>query len=764
MKALLEGKLIHACIVKTGSEVDHYTGNCLVNMYVKCGNIMDARQVFDKMTDRNVISWTAMIAAYAQNEQGEEALQFFCQMYSLGEKPNQFTLGSVLRACASLESLQQGMQVHGYIIKTGFHSDVYVCSALLDAYCKSGSVVNARKVFDRMAEPNIISWTVIIAGYAKNGHTGHALKLFRQMQRAGVRADQFTFTCVLRTCTSVADLEQGKQVHAHIIKTARETDACVRSAIVDMYAKCGSLADAYKIFSEISKPDVVICTMMIGGYTRNGHAEEALKLFSQMQLLGTKPNNLTFTCIFSTCANLTALRYGKQVHALNIKTGFESIVNVGSALVDMYAKCGNVVDARTVFDQIIEQNVISCSAMVTGYALNGHGEEALKLFCKLHEVGMESNRFTFASVLRACSTLADLKQGHQVHLHIIKTGFESDICVGSALVDMYAKCGSVVDARRVFDKIPEQDNVSWTAMIAGYAHHGLGKEALQFFEQMKRSGIKPNNITFISVLSACSHAGLVDEGHCYFESMDRDHGIMPLPQHYACMVDLLGRAGRLAEAELFINKMPSEPSALVWRTLLSACRIHGNMDLGVHAAERILQLEPQNHAAYVLLSNIYAAVGRWYDVSKVRNMMKEKGLKKEPGISWIVVQNCVHSFVVGDRSHPQTEKIYAKLEELIEGIKEAGYAPQTNFVLHDVEEEQKEQFLYHHSERLAIAFGLISIFPGKPIQVFKNLRVCGDCHTAIKFICKILRREIIVRDVNRFHHFKDGLCSCGDYW
>lgn len=315
-----------------------------------------------------------------------------------------------------------------------------------------------------------------------------------------------------------------------------------------------------------------------------------------------------------------------------------------------------------------------------------------------------------------------------------------------------------------FDIITERDVVAWTAMIVGHAQHGEGDKALELFEQMQSEGIKPNHITFVGVLSACSHVGLINEGWQYFEFMNRDHSIVPTVDHYACMVDILGRAGRQDEAENLINQMPFKPNALVWRTLLGTCRIHGKMELGKRAAERILELEPDDDATYVLLSNMNASVGDWDNVTKIRKMMTERGIKKKVGQSWTVVKNRVHTFVACDKSHPQTDVIYAKLDELRKEMKKVGYVPDTNFVLHDVEEEQKEHLVFHHSEKLAIAFGLISTPSGSSIVIFKNLRICGDCHTAIKFISEIVTREIVVRDANRFHHFKGGFCSCNDYW
>jgi pentatricopeptide repeat protein len=339
-----------------------------------------------------------------------------------------------------------------------------------------------------------------------------------------------------------------------------------------------------------------------------------------------------------------------------------------------------------------------------------------------------------------------------------------DVSTGNALIDMYAKCGRLEIARRLFEKMPKRDVVSWNVMILGYGLHGQSKDAIALFSQLEQKGIKPDDITFICILSACSHAGLVDEGRKYFNSLNRDHRFTPRMEHYICMVDLLGRAGCLDEAQELINNMPYEPDASVWGALLGACRIHCNIALAEYVAKHHLKLESNNTGCYVLLSNIYAAAGRWHDAAKVRTMIKTKGLKKNPGRSWIEIKNSVHTFVGGDRSHPQSEKIYAVLDSLMNDMKKEGYVHDKSFVLQDVEEEEKENIISTHSEKLAIAFGLLETSPGMPIQITKNLRVCGDCHNATKFISKIAKREIILRDINRFHHFKDGVCSCGDYW
>jgi pentatricopeptide repeat protein len=382
----------------------------------------------------------------------------------------------------------------------------------------------------------------------------------------------------------------------------------------------------------------------------------------------------------------------------------------------------------------------------------------------MQQEGVEPSSVTFVGVLNACASVVALEEGRLVHQQIVKSGCESNIFVGSSLVDMYAKCGSMEEACKVFNKMPLRNVVSWNAILGGFAMHGHGKEALEHFKQMRAEGVRPDNTTFVCLLSACSHAGLVDEGLRCFESMSTDCMISARLEHYTCMVDLLGHAGRLHEAEAIIKTMPYKPDAAVWKALLDACRVHGNMEMGERIAKQVLKVDPGNAASYVLLSNIYAAVGKWNLSAILQQQRLERGVKKQPGCSWIEVNNKVHMFISNDQDHPNMIDVHTELKRLSQQMHEAGYVPDTSFGLHDMEEEEKASHLCHHSEKLAIAFGLISTPPGTPLRIFKNLHICGDCHTSTKFIAKMLSRTIIVRDAKRFHHFKDGVCSCMDYW
>eukprot|EP01018_Ginkgo_biloba_P030827 Gb_14948 [translate_table: standard] len=798
-KSISDGKQLHAHLLKSGTDIKNvFLNNNLVVMYTKCGAIEDARQVFEKMAVRNEFSWTAIIEGYARQEYPMQALALFYQMQKAGAHPDHFIFPIVIKVCAGLEALHQGKEIHDYLIKTGFESNVFSGSALVNMYAKCGELEDARQVFDKMPERNVVGWNALIAGYAQNGYgdqaieffekmqlegikpnviswnaiiAGHvqndhgkeALKLFRQMQLAGVEANSVTMASVLPAYASFASV---KEIHDYIMRCGLGINAFVGSALIGVYVKCGSVEHARHVFDKMSQRDVVSWNAMITGYAQSGQVDEALNLFHQMQLAGLKPDLITWNAMIDGYArngySSEALKFFQEMQW----AGFKADLITWNMIIARYAQNGHGDEALKLFQQMqsegVKPNVKSWTALIAGYSQNGERDKALKLFCQMQLAGVKPNSVTIASILPACANLAGLQLGKEIHAYAIRNGFESDLFVGSAIVDMYAKCGNIANARQVFHKMSQRNVVTWNAMISGYAMHGHGENALRLFYQMKEAGVKPDHVTFTGVLSACSHAGLVDEGWQYFAHMNRDYGIIPSMEHYACLVDLLGRAGLLDEAQEFINKMPLKPDACVWGALLGACRVHCNVELGERVAEYLFEFEPQNAGNYVLLSNIYASAGRWEDVLNVRNMMNNRGLKKEPGCSWIEVNNRVHAFLTGDKSHPQSQKIYAMLQSLAGQMEEAGYVADTSFVLWDVEE--KEHILCGHSERLAIAFGLVNTCPRTSIRVIKNLRVCGDCHTATKFISKIVGREIFVRDTNRFHHFKNGLCSCGDYW
>eukprot|EP01018_Ginkgo_biloba_P024055 Gb_37632 [translate_table: standard] len=637
-RALGEGKLVHGHIIQTGFKSKTFLANTLVIMYTKSDCLVDARRVLNEMVKPNVVSWNLMIASHVRNGHGEEALRLFYHMKRMCIEPNQFTFVSVLPACANLLAPEYGEDVHEEIIRTGLESNVFLGSSLVHMYVKCGNLESARKVFDKMSERDVVSWNAMIAGYAQTGHVEEALKLLRKMPEKNV----ISWTAMIAGFAQKGQADEALKLFEQI----PQPDVVSWTAMIAAYAKNGYIDQALKLFQKMPERDVASWNAMISGYGQNGHVDEAMELF---QTMPTR-NMVSWTSI------ITAYVHNGHVDdALKLFQKMpERDVASWNAMITGYAQNGRVEEALKLFHEMPEQNVVSWTAIISGHAQNGCFDKALNLFRQMQMKGVNPNSETFACILPVCANLAALEHGKEFHEDIIRRGYQSDVFVENALIDLYAKCGSIGYAFNVFEKMPRRNVVSWTTMIAGYAMHGYGKEALQLFEQMQHSGINPDHVTFVGVLSACCHAGLVDDGWKYFDCMNKYYHVTPLMEHYCCMVDLLGRAGRLDEVQDFINKMPIEPDATVWVSLLGACRVHTNVELGECVAEHLFELDPKNPAPYVLLSNIYAAAGRWDDIEKVRKMMKDRGVKRKPGCSWIEVNKEVYTFFIGDGSYLQT--------------------------------------------------------------------------------------------------------------
>lgn len=526
----------------------------------------------------------------------------------------------------------------------------------------------------------------------------------------------------------------------------------------------GSLTRMRKVFNEMPERDVVSWNTMIAGIAESGLYEEASAMVREMGDVGLKPDSFTLSTVLPIFSEYVDVSKGMEIHGYAMRNGFDSDVFIGSSLVDVYANCARADYSLRVFRLLPNPDAIAWNSVMAGCVQNGMFDEGLRIFRRMLLHKWQPTAVTFSSLMPACAHLTTLHLGKQLHGYIIRGGFEDNVFVASSLVDMYAKCGNICVARQIFDEMQAPDMVTWTAMIMGYALHGPAEEALALFERMLMKNESPNYVAFVAVLTACSHAGLVDKARAYFSSMSKDYGITPCLEHYAAVADVLGRAGKLDEAYDFISRMQIKPTASVWCTLLGACRVYKNTDLAEKVAEKIFELEPKNMGSHVLMSNIYSAAGKWKDAAKMRVAMRKKGIHKQPACSWIEVKNKVHAFVAQDKSHPYFDRICKAWDVLAEQMEKEGYVANTVDVLHDIDEEQKRELLCGHSERLAIVFGIISTLPATTIRVTKNLRVCIDCHTVTKYISKIVGREIIVRDTNRFHHFKDGKCSCGDYW
>lgn len=604
----------------------------------------------------------------------------------------------------------------------------------------------------------------MIRGYACYGNSLMTLALYRDMMIFGQNPDNFTYPFVLKACGDLHLNEIGRKVHCELVVHGFEANIYVSNSLLVMYAKFGDMDTMRVLFDRMPERDLTSWNTMISGSVKNGISREALVIFQMMRNDRVIADCTTILGILSACADLAALKQGRAIHAYVIHNDLVDYnVFLMNSLIEMYCSCNSMVEAKRFFDEFRQKDTVSWNSMISGYTRNGDAFESLRLFSRLLIERGFPDQVTLVAVLGACVEVTALQFGLSIHSFISKQGFGTNAMVGTALIDMYSKCGSLACSQFVFEELPDKNLVSWSAMIAAYGLYGRGREAISTFQEMKEN-IIPDEVVFTSVLSACSHAGLVSEGKEIFHSMTKGYNIKPVLAHYSCLIDLLGRAGRLEEAYECIKKMEVEPTSDIWLALLTACRLHHNLQLAEISAQKVIEMNPMEVGSYICLANAYAAEKRWDDVERVRAMVRGKRLKKAPGCSFVEVDKVVHRFLVGDKSHQQTVEIYAKLKEFSQQLKLDGYKPDLSSVFYNVEEEVKEKMLWDHSERLAVAFALINTGPGTIIRITKNLRVCVDCHTVTKLISKLTSREIIMRDIHRFHHFKDGFCSCGDYW
>ncbi|RDY07319.1 Protein SPIRRIG, partial [Mucuna pruriens] len=863
-KALPQGQQLHARFVKSHCSV--FLATKLVHMYGKCGSLLDAVKVFDEMSKRTIFTWNAMMGAFISNGKYLEAIELYKEMRLLGVALDACSFPSVLKACGALGESRVGAEIHGVAVKCGFGEFVFVCNALIAMYAKCGDLGGARALFDgiMMEKEDTVSWNSIISAHVAQGKCLEALSLFRRMQEVGVASNTYTFVAALQGCEDPSFVKLGTEIHSVVLKSNHLADVYVANALIAMYAKCGQIEDAERVFEIMFWRDYVSWNTLLSGLVQNELYSDALNYFRDMQDSGQKPDQVSVLNLIAASGRLGNLLKGKEVHAYAIRNGLDSNMQIGNTLMDMYAKCccvkymgrafecmpekdliswttiiagyaqnechleatnlfqnfqvermdvdpmmvgsvlracsglksknlikeihgyvlrrdvadmmlqnaivnvygevGHIDYARRVFKSIKSKDIVTWTSMITCCVHNGLAVEALELFYSLKQTNIQPDSIALISALSATASLSALKKGKEIHGFLIRKGFFLEGPIASSLVDMYARCGTVENSRKIFNSVKQRDIILWTSMINANGMHGCGNEAIALFKKMTDENVIPDHITFLALLYACSHSGLMVEGKRFFEIMKCEYKLEPSPEHYACMVDLLSRSNSLEEAYHFVRNMPIKPSSEVWCALLGACRVHSNKELGELAAKKLLQSDTENSGKYVLISNIFAADGRWNDVEEVRLRMKGNGLKKKPGCSWIEVKNKIHTFMARDKSHPQCDDIYLKLAQFTKLLEKKGYRAQTKFVFHNVSEEEKTQMLYGHSERLALGYGLLVNPKSTPIRITKNLRICDDCHTFFKIASEVSERPLVVRDANRFHHFERGLCSCRDFW
>ncbi|KAL0555709.1 hypothetical protein IC582_009665 [Cucumis melo] len=659
---------------------------------------------------------------------------------------------------------KQLKHIHARLLRLHLHQDNYLLNMILCCGLDFGSTDYTKLVFSQVKEPNIFLWNTMIRGLVSKDCFDEAIHLYGSMRGGGFLPNNFTFPFVLKACARKLDIRLGLKIHTLLVKAGYDCDVFVKTSLLSLYVKCDNLDDALKVFDDIPDKNVVSWTAIITGYISSGHFREAIGAFRKLLEMGLKPDSFSLVKVLAACARLGDFTSGEWIDRYISDNGMGRNVFVATSLLDMYVKCGNLERANLIFSAMPEKDVVSWSTMIQGYAFNGLPQQALDLFFQMQSENLKPDCYTMVGVLSACATLGALDLGIWASSLMDRHEFLSNPVLGTALIDMYSKCGSVTRAWEIFRTMEKKDRVVWNAMMVGLSMNGHAKAVFSLFSLVEKHGIRPDENTFIGLLCGCTHGGFVNEGRQFFNNMKRVFSLTPSIEHYGCMVDLLGRAGLLNEAHQLINDMPMKPNAVVWGALLGGCKLHKDTHLAEQVLKKLIELEPWNSGNYVLLSNIYSANHRWEEAEKIRLTMKEQQIQKIRACSWIEINGIVHEFLVGDNSHSLSEKIYAKLDELGRELKAVGHVPTTEFVLFDIEEEEKEHFLGYHSEKLAVAFGLIASPPNCVIRVVKNLRVCGDCHDAIKLISKITKREIIIRDTNRFHTFIDGSCSCKDYW
>ncbi|XP_076959296.1 pentatricopeptide repeat-containing protein At5g03800-like [Bidens hawaiensis] len=787
---------IHASILKL-QQNPPYLFNTLITSYLNLGLTTHAFKLFNSVNNPDVVTYTAMVSWLAKSNREIEAVKLFFQMRELGIDPNEYSFVAMLTACGNVLDFELGCQVHCLAVKTGCVDDTFVSNALMGFYCKCGCLGYALKVFDEMPERDVSSWNTVISGLVKECEYEKGLELFRDLLRTGgIQPDRFTLSTVLTACAEHATILEAREVHACALKFGLQNNLSVGNALIGFYSKWGSIKDVVCLFDSMPVKDVITWTQMVSAYMQSGHIEMAQKVFDEMPernchsynallqgfcqngvpsraLLmfcrmikeGVELDDFSLTILVNACGLHADKRTSKQIHGFVLKCGFESNDRIESALLDMCSKCGRLADAETIFHSksLTHSSSSIWTSMICGYARNELLDEAISLF---YEGQAEQHIFIdeviSTTVLGICATLGFDRIGEQIHSTAFKLDLLRDIKVGNALISMYSKCGNMTAAFNVFNNMKWHDIVSWNSLMGGYIFHKQGDEALDLWENMKRKNINPNSITTLLITSAYTHttSNMVNECYTFFHSMNTAYNIEPDLNHYASLVNVFGKWGLLEEAEDIINKMPYEPDPFVWRALLDNCRVHMNTTIGKRAAKEILAKKPNDASTYILVSNLYSASGRWNCSETTREEMREKGFQKRPGKSWIIVENEVHSFYARDKSHARFKDIYSGLDILVLECLKIGYVPDTSFVLHEVEEHQKRDFLFYHSAKLAVTYGLLMTKSRMPVRVMKNIMLCGDCHSFFKHVSIVTKREIHIRDASGFHCFVNGECTC----
>lgn len=794
------GKSVHKYIDLV-SNVDPFIETKLVGMYAKCGSLNDARKVFDEMRERNLYAWSAIVGACSREGKWQEVVQLFYSMVTEDYIiPDDFLFPKILQACGKCGDIRTGELIHSITVRLGMGNEERINNAILAVYAKCGRLSSAKRFFEKMGErdtvswnsmitgycfkgeieeakrlvhlmredglepglvtwniliasynqlgdcdramevvreiersgitPDVITWTSMISGFSQNNRASEALELFGEMLSSGVEPNGMTLMTAISACASLKTLREGMEIHLLAIKLGFGEDVLVANSLIDMYSKCGKLESARRVFDHILEKDVYTWNSMIGGYCQSGYCGKAHDLFLIMEKSDVAPNVITWNAMITGY-----MRKGDEDQAMDL---FQRMEREGP----------------------FKRDTASWNSLIAGYLQNGLKNKGLGIFRQMQALSVKPNSISILSVLPASGNLIASKKVREVHSCVLRRNLESDLSVANSLMDSYARSGNLLYSRTIFDRMFVKDIITWNTIVGAYVLHGRGREALDLFELMKDSGPNPNKGTFAWIITACGLTGMVDYGKDLFSYMIENYQTMPSLEHYLAMVHLFGRSGKLEEAKEFIENMPIEADFSIWYALLTACRNHSDIKMALYAAEKLLSLKPGNASVGELVSDISALCGISEDVSIVKNLSKGNEAKESLGESWLEVKNTVHTFVAGDRSKPNSEALYSWIRSVEGRI----WAPDT----HDglcFDEEEREEIGGVHSEKLALAFALIgSPQEAQCIRIVKSLRVCKECHQVAKFISKTYHCEIYLSDSACLHHFKEGNCSCGDYW
>ncbi|XP_062232269.1 pentatricopeptide repeat-containing protein At4g01030, mitochondrial [Phragmites australis] len=759
---------LHSLVVRAGRSRDPHVACALVDLLARLGRGASGRRLLEEAEDgKDAVLWNKHVAMLAEAEEWTEAIAVFREMQARGVPADGYACARVLHACGRAGAPREGRAVHAHAVKAGTDAHPLVPGFLAGMYAENADVAAARRVLEAMATESVVAWNAVVACCARLGLVDDALELTERMARSGpepslvtwntllsgcsrhgrdreafgvvgsmleqgLRPDATTMSSLLKSVANSGLLAHGMEVHSFFLRHQLEPDVYTGTAFVDMYAKCGRLDYAQKVFDALELRNLTTWNSLIAGYANAGQFDRALELVEEMKRNRLDPDITTW-----------------------------------NGLITGYSMNGLSSQAVLLLRQIkaigLVPNVVSWTSLISGSCHNGEYEDSFYFFNEMQKDGVQPSLVTMSVLLRACAGLALLKKGKELHCFVLRRAHDHDMVVRTALIDMYAKAGSLTSAKRIFERIQKNNLVLCNAMLTGLAVHGQGCESIALFHDMCSSGLKPDSITFTALLTACRSMELITEGWEYFDSMESRYGVTPTVENYACMVDLLARCGYLDEAMDFIQKSPFKPAASLWGALLTGCTIHGNLALAEVAARKLFKLEPYNSANYLQMVSLYEHEQMFDEAESLKYAMKARALNTRPGWSWIQIEQSIHVFEVDRKPHPDTTEIYEELIRLVFQIRKAGYVPDTSCIVYNVPEEEKEKLLLSHTEKLAITYGLIHSDASRaPIRVIKNTRMCNDCHEVAKHISALCDRQIILRDADRFHHFADGKCSCND--